>query len=68
MAYRKKIEVTDTGMVVAQVYADDGRRVGLDFFTPFPLYRTVKAIEAQAKKAHKWADDYMVMCERSEHA
>lgn len=58
--YRKEIEVTDTGMVIARVFAEDGRRVGLKFFTPFA--RTVSSIDRHAKAAHRWADAYIQMC------
>lgn len=63
--YRKEIEVTDTGMIVARVFHKDGRRVGLKFFTPWGL-RTTKAIKKHGLKAHAWADAYMLMCETIE--
>lgn len=66
--YSKQIQVTDTGMIVAQVFAEGGRRVGLRFFDPstFGFNDTVGKIEKACKKAHAWADDYMAMCERQE--
>lgn len=61
LTYTKKIEITDTGQVIASVFASDGRRVGLQFFTSF-LY-TVKSTKRNAIRAHKWADDYIALCE-----
>lgn len=65
----KEIEITDTGMVIAYVYASDGRRTAirffgstiLDFIAPSP-----GRIERRAAKAHRWADDMIVVCDRQE--
>lgn len=65
--YRKQIEITHTGMVIASVYrvkAGVEEKVGLNFFSPF--ISTIKSIENKAILAHKWADDYIKMCERQE--
>lgn len=64
MNYRKDIEVTSTGMVVAKVMDSDGRVKGLEFFSAF--IRTNKAVEKQCKKAHKWADERIAICKRQE--
>jgi hypothetical protein len=66
--YRKQIEVTDTGMIVAQVFAEGGRRVGLKFHHPsvFGFNDTVAKVEKACQKAHAWADAHMAMCERNE--
>lgn len=62
--YIKKVEISSTGMVIASVYRNDGRRTGLKFFTPF--FATIRGIERQAQKAHKWADKYCIMCQQQE--
>lgn len=67
--YSKTVEITDTGMVIASVFAHaaDGhrlRRVGLKFFTP--LFRTTSMIEKSAAKSHKWADEYIKVCNKHE--
>jgi hypothetical protein len=64
ICYRTRVEITDTGMVVASVFAPDGRRVGLDFFSP--IVATTKAIQRNAKKAHEWAKNHAAMCARME--
>jgi hypothetical protein len=67
--YRKQIEVSDTGSVYASVYAEGGRRVGLKFFNSsfFSFYfGGPSGIEKLCVKAHKWADEYIAMCERQE--
>lgn len=67
--YSKTVEITDTGSVYASVYAHakDGhklRRVGLNMY--HQMFNIQSRIEKSAKKAHKWADDYIEMCERQE--
>ena len=64
MKYEKRVKITDTGMVVAEVYAADGRRVGLRFFSS--MFPSTKRTEANAKKAHAWADGHISMCARQE--
>lgn len=67
--YSKTVEITDTGSIYASVYAhaSDGhrlRRVGLNMY--HPMLNILSLTENAAKKAHKWADEYMKMCERQE--
>ncbi|HBG32056.1 MAG TPA: hypothetical protein DDW98_15765 [Gammaproteobacteria bacterium] len=65
MRYRKVIEVTCTGMVVAQVFSADGRRVGLELFAGI-LGNSPGAIERRFKRAHSWADKQISVCEKYE--
>lgn len=58
--YRKKIEITDTGMVIASVFDANGNRKGLEFFTQF--ISTNNAVERSLKKAHAWADQRIHLC------
>ena len=64
MNYKKKIQITSTGMVIASVYSSDGRRVGLKFFTSF--FNSTEKTESNAIKAHSWADAHILMCVRQE--
>jgi len=64
MGYTKEIEVSSTGMVIARVKDSKGNTKGLEFFGS--IIRTNKAVEKKCKKAHKWADDRIAMCERQE--
>jgi len=63
MEYRKEIEITDTGMVVARVFGGD-RRCGLEFFTS--IRSSNKVVEKKAKQAHKWADERIRICKLQE--
>jgi len=64
--YTKTVEVSDTGMVTASVFAnaEDGhqvRRVGLKFFgNPFT------SLKSRLKKAHIWADEHAETCQNGE--
>ena len=64
MKYKKEIEVTSTGMVVARVKDELGNTKGLEFFSA--LISTNKAVERKCKKAHSWADERIKICERQE--
>lgn len=64
-AYRKNIEATSTGMVVAKVFSADGRCVGLEFFSNF-FRSSPAALEKNFKKAHKWDDRVIELCEEWE--
>lgn len=64
MSYRKKVEVTQTGMVVATVRRHDGCCVGLEFFSG--VFNSNYAVEKRAKEAHAWADERIALCERQE--
>lgn len=60
--YSKTVEISDTGMVTAEVFAHavDGhklRRVGVAFFT-----NHFNSIEIRCKKAHNWANERIVIC------
>lgn len=61
-AYRKEIEITDTGMIVAEIYRNE-TRVGLNFFSQYP-WRTK---ERTAELAHKWADNWIEYCKKYEY-
>ena len=61
ISYRKNIEITDTGMVIASVYSSDGRRTGLKFFTGI-----FSSVVDKAKKAHAWADRHILICQNWE--
>lgn len=64
--YTKTVEVSDTGMVIARVFANaednhELRRVGVDFFSnPF------LSLERRIKQAHKWADKHAEICKNGE--
>ena len=66
--YRKTIKITSTGKVVAEVFVttggEYGRRTGLKFYNGFTISN--KSIEKRCKKAHKWADAYMILCNKQE--
>ena len=64
MEYKKVVEVTRTGMVMAEVTGSDGKLKGLEFFQQF--ITTNKAVERDCKKAHKWADERIAICLRQE--
>lgn len=57
--YEKKIEQTDTGMVIASVIDTEAKqRIGLAFFTWPPFMQ-----KTRLKRAHKWADHWVKNCE-----
>lgn len=57
--FEKRIEQTDTGMVIAEVYElARGRRVGLEFFTWPPFAQAVRL-----RRAHRWANEWIGNCE-----
>jgi len=62
--YRKEIEITSTGMVIARVIGPDGLKKGYKFFDQF--ISTPANVERSCKKAHAWSDEYMKICERQE--
>ena len=64
MKYRKEIEVSSTGMVIARVIDDCGGTKGLEFFSS--IFNTNKRVEKNCKKAHSWADERIAVCERQE--
>lgn len=64
--YRKEIQISSTGMVIAHVYAyaADGyqlRCTGLAFFDGL-----FDSIERRAEKAHAWADKRIALCVKHE--
>lgn len=66
-AYRKKIEVTPTGMVIASVLSADGRCVGLSFFSGWAYFRPSPTnVKRNCNAAHKWADKMIKVCEDGE--
>lgn len=64
MKYYKDIQSSSTGMVIAKVYDENMECKGLEFFTQF--FTTNKSVEKSFKKAHKWADERIAICERNE--
>lgn len=69
MKHYKEIEITDTGMVVAEVFCEDGRRTALEFFgTSFldQFIKSPKRTENNCKKAHDWADKMIEVCDKYE--
>lgn len=70
--YWKQIEATDTGMVIARVYrglAGDKTkgRVGLKFVDGIVPFCVPRIVKKRLERAHKWADDYIKVCEEGEH-
>lgn len=58
--YRKEIILSDTGMVIAEVF-NGARRCGLKFFdNPFVTK------ENKFIKAHEWADGHIKLCRQYE--
>jgi hypothetical protein len=64
MEDRISIELTSTGMVIAETYSLDGRRTGLKFFNP--LFRTDRLIKRNLIKARKWAESHLQMADEYE--
>lgn len=64
--YTKRVEVTTTGMVVAEVFAPDGRRTGLEFFGMYWPWLTEKGVRNRCEAAHAWADARIASCQRFE--
>jgi hypothetical protein len=56
--YRKQIQITFTGMVVAKVFFKKDRPVGLQFYNS--IFDSKKR---RFLKAHKWADQHIKLCE-----
>lgn len=65
--YAKKIRVTDTGVVVGEVFAPDGRRVGVKLFAGWAnLHAWPWAVAQNCEDAHKWADRMLQVCAEGE--
>ena len=64
LIYTKEITVTHTGMVVARVLHKNGDCKGLEFFSS--IFITNKTIEKDCEKAHKWANERILLCCRQE--
>ena len=64
MGYKKRIEVSGTGMVIGEVLNVEDRRVGIKFWSSF--INTNKSVERNCKKAHKWADERIRVCKEQE--
>lgn len=62
--YTKQITNKNSGMVLAEVFCDDGRDVGSKWFDQ--LISTNKSIRRSCIKAHKWADKRINLCEEQE--
>lgn len=71
MKHYKEIEITSTGMIVARVYCEDGRRTALEFFNSGFLdqFRNKNApehLEKRCKEAHEWADKMIDVADKYE--
>lgn len=58
--YRKEIQLTPSGMVIARVYRRDISS-GYSFF-----HGLFDNTEKRFQKAHKWADNLIELCEKYE--
>ena len=70
MKHYKEIEIT-TGMIIARVFCEDGRRVALKFFSDrlTELWKdtnTPETLEKRCKEAHDWADKTIEVCNKYE--
>jgi hypothetical protein len=66
-AYTKQIQVTDTGMVIARVFAPDGRRVSWETFGGASFFRKSPArVAKHIMDAHAWADSMLYVVEQGE--
>lgn len=65
MKHYKKIAIMATGMIVAEVWSEDGRRTALKFFNTGFLdqfrNQNVSHMEKRCKEAHEWADKTVVL-------
>ena len=71
MKHYKQIEITSTGMIIAEVFCEDGRRTALEFFNSgfldqFRNKQSPEHIEKRLKDAHKWADKMIEVCNKYE--
>ena len=66
VTYKKNIERTHTGMLIAHVYRynenNERHTVGLNFFGNFWF----ESEERSFKRAHKWADNIISVCQEHE--
>ena len=65
MNYKKQIIVCETGQVIAIIWAENQRKVGVKIWKPF--FHSNSSIEKTCKKAHKWADERIQICLNQEH-
>ena len=61
--YTKKI-YNRVGMVRVELYKDGGEFQSIWFMNSF---NTIKGLERAFKKAHKWADEIIEVCQEHEH-
>lgn len=71
MKHYKEIEITCTGMIIARVFCEDGRRTGLEYFNISILDQFTKKnypvhLEKRCKEAHEWADKVVAICDKYE--
>lgn len=69
MEYFKKIEITCSGLIIAEVFDSDGKRKGLKFYGAGifdVLYCSHKRLEKLCKKARQWADEHIQICKNQE--
>jgi len=65
MKHYKEIEITSTGMIIAEVFCEDGRRTALEFFGNGFLVQFISSperTEQHCLKAHEWADKMIGVC------
>ncbi len=71
MKHYKKVEITSTGMIIAEVYCEDGRRTALKFFNSglldqFRNKQTPEHMEKRCIEAHEWADKTVAVHDKYE--
>ena len=69
MKHYKQIEITSTGMIIAEVFCEDGRRTALEFFGNSFIDIFITSPERTEKhciEAHKWADKMIEVCNKYE--
>ena len=71
MKHYKEIEITESGMIIASVYCEDGRRTALEFFNRglldhFRNRQTAEHIEKRCIEAHEWADKTIAVHDKYE--
>ena len=63
--YKKQIIVCETGQVIATIWAEHQRKVGGKIWKP--IFCSKAAIKKTCKKAHRWADEMILICLEQEH-
>lgn len=69
MKHYKQIEITSTGMIIVEVFCEDGRRTALEFFGNGFLDQFISSperTEQHCLEAHRWADMMVEVCDKYE--